>query len=182
MHQTNFRRFIVLMGLALTLLMGSFTAPALAQGKQLEAPVEVTSFEPQIIEPNEFALQGKDITINYSTTSFTGKPQFNYKTQNQSRQFTGSEISTLETGIGVLVTVLVEADADTGKEVRLTLLLPAINLPSNSQTPISTEAILTTQRTPQRGSSPILNGQLQTYETLPLTGTAALVDFLTPNS
>lgn len=32
MYMNNFRRFIVLMGLALTLLVGSFTAPAFAVG------------------------------------------------------------------------------------------------------------------------------------------------------
>jgi hypothetical protein len=88
----------------------------------------------------------------------------------------GEEINTLKTGIGSLVTVLVEPDSDTGKEVRLTLLLPTINLPSSLQNPIETEAILTTQRTSIRGGSPILEGQQQTYEILSLTGTARRVN------
>ncbi|MBR8840080.1 MAG: hypothetical protein DSM106950_40330 [Stigonema ocellatum SAG 48.90 = DSM 106950] len=176
MYINNFRRFIVLMGLALTLLVGSFIAPIFAQ------PAPAQQLAPAVVpivvqEPNLFELSGLDTTINYSTTSFIGSPQLTYKTLNLSRQFTGEEINTLDTNIGKLVTVLVEPDADTGKEVRLTLLLPTINLPSSLKNPIKTEAILTTKRTPVRGGSPILEGQLETYQTLRLTGTASKVDF-----
>ncbi|MBP5976866.1 hypothetical protein HW132_30120 [Brasilonema sp. CT11] len=132
----------------------------------------------QVIEPNNFELRAKDTQISYWTTSFIGEAQFTYNTDNLSRQFRGDEISTLETAIGKLVTVLIEPDADTGKEVRLTLLVPTINLPSSQNKPIQTEAILTTQRTPQRGDSSILEGQLQTYDTVYLTGTARRVDSL----
>ena len=132
----------------------------------------------QVNKPNSFELQGKDTQINYSTTSFTGEARFNYNTQNNSRQFNGDEISTLETALGKLVTVLVEPDIDIGKEVSLTLLLPTINLPSSQENPIQTVAILTTRRTLLRGGPRILEGQLQTYETLSLTGTASQVSFL----
>ncbi|NMG20314.1 hypothetical protein [Brasilonema bromeliae] len=54
MYMNNFRRFIVLMGLALTLLVGSFTAPAFAQETLAQkdapttAPIPVTQpvFDP----------------------------------------------------------------------------------------------------------------------------------------
>lgn len=174
MYILDFRRFIVLMGLTLTLLVGSFTAPVFAQGTP--AQKEAATVVPRR-EPNDFALNGSDIRINYSTTSFIGQPQFNYKTQNNSRQFTGEEINTIDTNIGKLVTVLIEPDADTGKEVWLTLLLPTINLPSSLENSIQTEAILTTKRTLVRGGSRILEGQLETYKTLSLRGTARSVDF-----
>jgi hypothetical protein len=127
----------------------------------------------RINEPNSFALHGEDTQINYSTTSFVGEPQFHYQTGNFSHQFNGEEISTVETPLGKLVTVLVEPDADGGKEVRLTLLLPAISLPSSGvEEPIQTQAILTTNTTPRRGNPTPLEGQLQTYRALSLTGTA----------
>ncbi len=132
----------------------------------------------QIIEPNSFELHAKDTQISYSTTSFIGESELTYNTRKLSRQFRGDEISTLETAIGKLVTVLVEPDADTGKEIRLTLLVPTINLVSNGEKPIQTEAILTTQRTRQRGRPSILEGQIQTYDILRLTGTAQKVNFL----
>ncbi|MBD2440870.1 hypothetical protein [Nostoc sp. FACHB-110] len=131
----------------------------------------------QIIEPNDFDLHNNDVQIHYSLESFIGGPQLTYKTQNFDRQFTGEEINVVETNIGKLVTVLVEPDADTGEEVRLTLLLPSINLSSSLENPIETEAIFTTQRNVLRGLSPILEGQLQTYHTLSLRGTARSVDF-----
>ncbi len=131
----------------------------------------------EIVEPNDFDLHNKDVQLHYSMESFIGGPQLTYKTQKLDRQFKGEEISVLETEIGKLVTVLVEPDSDTGKEVRLTLLLPTINLPSSLQNPIETQAILTTQRTVQRGGLPILEGQLQSYHTLSLTGTARRLDF-----
>lgn len=131
----------------------------------------------QIVEPNDFDLHNKDVQIHYSLESFIGGPQLTYKSQEFDRQFQGEEIRVLETKIGKLVTVLVEPDSDRGKEVTLTLLLPTINLPSSLQNPIETEAILTTQRTVQRGGSRILEGQLQTYHTLSLTGTARRVNF-----
>ncbi|MDF5715121.1 MAG: hypothetical protein PUP93_14860 [Rhizonema sp. NSF051] len=132
----------------------------------------------QIIEPNSFELHAQDTQISYSTTSFIGESELTYNTLKLSRQFRGDEISTLETEIGKLVTVLVEPDADTGKEIRLTLLVPTINLVSDGEKPIQTEAILTTQRTPQRGRPSILEGQIQTYDILRLTGTAKIVNFL----
>ena len=127
----------------------------------------------KINEPNSFVLHGKNTHINYSTTSFVSESQFHYQTDNFSRQFNGEEISTVETPLGKLVTVLVEPDLDVGKEVKLTLLLPNINLPSAGvKEPIQTQAILTTNTSPNRGNPSPLEGQLQTYRTLGLTGTA----------
>ncbi|GAB1543705.1 hypothetical protein NUACC21_63810 [Scytonema sp. NUACC21] len=175
MYMNNLRRFVVLLGLTLTLLLGTGTAALFAQAAPAQPAGSVGVASP--IEPNDFELQGKDTRINYSTTSFTGEPRLNYQTQNTNRQFTGEEINTLETNIGKLVTVLVEPDADTGKEVWLALLLPTINLPSSLENPIQTQAILTTKRTPVRGGPPILEGQLETYKTLSLKGTARSINF-----
>ncbi|MEH1918278.1 hypothetical protein [Nostoc sp.] len=130
--------------------------------------------------PNLFELQDKDTQITYSASSFTGIPQLNYKERNISRNFSGEEIDTLETQIGKLLTVLIEPNADTGKSIYLTLLLPTINLPAKDrQNLIQTEAILTTQRevpfSPDR--PPFVEGQIQTYKTLLLKGTASRVEF-----
>jgi len=72
---------------------------------------------PNIVEPNQFVLQGighnhKDMHINYSTTSKTGKLIFNYKDSKGAHNFTGAGISTQKTEIGMLVTVLFEAVPD----------------------------------------------------------------------
>jgi hypothetical protein len=51
----------------------------------------------QINEPNQFSLCGveqkhKDLYINYSTTSITGKLVFDYKDSKSTQSFTGDEI------------------------------------------------------------------------------------------
>ena len=129
----------------------------------------------QIFEPNRFELLGRDIHINYSPASFLGGAQLEYTTQNVVRQFGGREIRALVTDIGILVTVLVETNFHAGKEVRLALLLPMINLPSSQKTRIETQATLTTHLTRDCGNFFLPSGQLQSYETLSLTGTASYV-------
>jgi hypothetical protein len=132
----------------------------------------------QILEPNSFELHSQDTQITYSTTSFIGKPQLYYKTQEIEKQFTGEEISVLETEIGTLITVTIERPHPDvrGNVVKLTLLLPTVNLPASLENPIQTQAILTTEL--QKGNINLpLEGQLQTYEILSLTGTARQVSF-----
>ncbi len=130
-------------------------------------------------EPNLFELQGVDTDITYSTSSFAGPPQLSYRGpgltagQQLERSFSGDEIRVREHEIGRLVTVTLEAipDADT---LTLTLPIPAFRLDGNED-PCSTVAILTTRRgsiAPQT-----LTGQLQTFRTLALNGTARHVVF-----
>ncbi|MEH1901862.1 MAG: hypothetical protein V7L04_10720 [Nostoc sp.] len=123
--------------------------------------------------PNEFELQGKGTYIKYSILN--GVPQLDYKTQNSSDHFSGDEIQTLATDIGTLLTVIISKPPNPnlgGNVVRLSLLLPIINLPiGKAETPVQTEAILTTQKTSGFIHTPLF-GQLQSYQTLVLTGTA----------
>ena len=176
MYMNNFRRFIVLMGLALTLLVGSFTAPALAQGTpaQQDAPTAAVVVK----MPSKFVLSADNgTTITYSKSSQDSPAELDYKTQNGEQKFTDREIETIDIGIGTLVTVIVKRPINPdigGIEVKLTVLLPEVNLPiSGGEDPVKSSAILTTQlisgniiRRPQLG-------QLQTYEILSLQGTAS---------
>jgi hypothetical protein len=132
----------------------------------------------QIVEPNSFELYSKDTQITYSITSFIGEPQLTYKTQKVDRQFEGKEIRMLETEIGKLVTVTVEWPHPDVRDnvVTLTLLLPIVNLPSSLESPIRAEVVLTTKL--QKGNINLpMEGQLQTYEILSLTGTARQIAF-----
>ena len=132
----------------------------------------------QITEPNDFELHGKDIQISYSMDSLAGGPQLTYKTQKFDKQFKGNEIRVSETEIGKLITVTIEnllPDIE-GELVKLTLLLPTINLPSNLETQFQTEGIFTTQFHKGFINHPIPEKQLETYEILSLEGTARRVD------
>ncbi|MEH2241025.1 hypothetical protein [Nostoc sp.] len=123
--------------------------------------------------PNEFELNGKGTHIKYST--FNGVPQLDYKTEKISLHFSGDEIQTLTTDIGTLVTVIISKPPNPdigGNIVRFSFLLPTVNLfIGNKETPVQTEAILTTQETSGFIRRPLF-GQLQSYQTLALRGTA----------
>ncbi|MBN3921995.1 hypothetical protein [Nostoc sp. NMS4] len=123
--------------------------------------------------PNEFELEDKDTHIKYSILN--GVSQLDYRTQNISKHFSGNEIQTLATDIGTLVTVIISRPINPdlgGNVVKLSLLLPIINLAIGTrESPVKTEAILTTQKTSGFIRTPLF-GQLQSYQTIVLTGTA----------
>ena len=129
-------------------------------------------------EPNQFDLNGigqnTDVHITYSTTSFTGKPLFNYKDSNGTHNFSGADIRTLETEIDTMVTVTLETVPDL-HTITLTLIVPDINL-SDCATEFKTIAICTTHKTSIGGPN-LIKGALQTYAVIELQGTASSVVF-----
>jgi len=149
-------------------LIGSFTL-----GMLLTA-IPVLSANASAV-PDLYQFQGKNVSITYSTTSFTGKPLFTYKDQQQTLNFTGNEqIRSVETEIGTLVTVTIRKTVDTGSTL-FTLVLPRVNLENSNSAPVETKGITTTNRfsvIPQFNQ-----GQTQTYTIIPLTGTAQSVAF-----
>jgi hypothetical protein len=127
-------------------------------------------------QPNLFELTGEYAQIlTYSTTSITGQPQFFYRDQQREFTFTGDEIRSLDSEIGMLITVTLEVIPDL-HTLTLTLLLPQINLDEGNESAFSTLAILTTHRT-SIGGPRLVKGPLQTYEVVALEGTARLVTF-----
>jgi hypothetical protein len=129
-----------------------------------------------IREPNLYDLQAYETRITYSTSSIAGVPQLSYQDQRLSLNFSGEEIRRLEAEIGSLVTVTLEQIPDL-QTVTLTLLVPSINLGEGStESPVQTVAIVTTRRTTIAGPQPQA-GQVQTYRTLAVEGTAQLVAF-----
>ncbi|MHC5594611.1 MAG: hypothetical protein ACYTXC_01330 [Nostoc sp.] len=149
-------------------LIGSFTL-----GMLLTA-IPVLSAHASAV-PDLYQFQGKNVSITYSTTSFTGKPLFTYKDQQQTLNFTGNEqIRSVETEIGTLVTVTIRQTVDTGNTL-FTLILPRVNLGNSKSAVVETKGITTTNIF---SVIPKFNqGQRQTYTTIPLTGTAQSVQF-----
>ena len=129
----------------------------------------------QRIEPNKFELQGYDIQITYSTTSFKGVPQFTFSGRGRELTFSGSDIKSEETGFGRSVTVLLENGAADAPVESLTVLLPFVQLSSSvNELPIQTVAIFSRTALFVIPTNP---AQLQTYDTVNLSGTAKLVQF-----
>lgn len=129
----------------------------------------------KLVKPNLYDLQGDDVEISFSASSFGGDPLFQYRRAGRLSSFQGDQIRMVATEIGSLVTVTIEADPDL-HSITLTLLLPDINLREGHASAMMTEAILTAHRAsiggPQR-----LEGQLQSYTSIRLKGVARAVDF-----
>jgi hypothetical protein len=125
-------------------------------------------------EPNLFELRGGGIKVTYSSSGFDGQPQLTYEDQKNSLTFQGKEIRSLDTEIGLQLTVTLEQIPDL-QTVTLTLILPMINL-QGKESPFQTQAIITTHRT-SIGGPDLVKGVLQTYRVKPLRGKARAVVF-----
>jgi hypothetical protein len=127
------------------------------------------------IQPNRYVMQSSDgkTKVDYETSSFIGQPTLNL-TQGSGpvRHFTGSQIRTLNTEIGTLVSVTTQMTVDTGS-TSVSVLIPSISLKTVSeQTTFSTEVIVTSHAGPNSLSS---TGVQETYQFIPLKGEANFV-------
>jgi hypothetical protein len=127
------------------------------------------------IQPNRYALQSNDgsTKVDYETTTFIGQPVLNL-TQGPGpvRHFSGSQIRTLNTEIGTLVTVTTHITIDTGS-TSFSVLIPAISLSAvANQKKFTTEAIVTSHSGPNSVPS---SGVHETYQFIPMKGEASFV-------
>ncbi|MEW6641124.1 MAG: hypothetical protein AB1586_11515 [Pseudomonadota bacterium] len=123
--------------------------------------------------PNLYELAGGGLQITYSSTSFDGKPRFNYHSASLNRLFVGDQIRSTETELGILVSVVIQETADAGSTT-FTVLIPRVNLRLSDSAPIATDGITALHRGSIVGQP---NGQLDFYTVHPLLGTAAFVLF-----
>jgi len=127
------------------------------------------------IQPNRYVMQSSDgkTRVDYETSGLIGQPTLNL-TQGPGpvRHFTGSQIRTLNTEIGTLVSVTTQMTVDTGS-TSVSVLIPSISLKTVSeQTSFSTEAIVTSHSGPNSLST---TGVHETYQFITLKGEASLV-------
>jgi hypothetical protein len=124
-------------------------------------------------QPNLFELSGDGIHVTYSTSSISGKPLFNYHDSLQAKNFSGDEISVVDTIVGKLVSVFLIRTIDAGS-TSFTVLIPAVHLPPSNIATITTEGITTLHKFSIVG--PPL-GQTELYTFHRLHGTAQFVEF-----
>jgi hypothetical protein len=129
----------------------------------------------QKTEPNLYDLKGVGVSISYSTSSINGQPRLSFKKGRLELTFAGDEITALETSIGTLVTVTIATTVDRGFTT-FSVLLPGI-APANAaaKQAFRTFGITTAHTTTIAGP---VKGAQETYKTLPLRGSARLVQFL----
>ena len=130
-------------------------------------------------QPNLYQLSGGGIHITYSTSGIGGQPHFTYHDPQQVKNFTGNQITTLQTSIGMLVTVTIHLTVDSGSTT-FSVLLPNVNLPAGpfGSANISAEGITTVHRF----SIFHIQGQTEFYTVVPMQGTAAHVLFEAVNA
>src|SRR5215468_1867125 len=105
------------------------------------------------IQPNRYVLQRENgfDKVDYETSSFIGQPTLVLtlgSPTSPARQFTGSQIRTVATEIGTLVTVTTNMTIDTGA-TSFSVLIPAITLTSiTDHVKFASEAVVTTHSGP----------------------------------
>jgi hypothetical protein len=127
------------------------------------------------IQPNRYVLHSHDnkTKADYETTSLVGPPVLNL-TQGPGpiRHFSGSQIRTLNTEVGTLVTVTTHMTVDTGS-TSFSVLIPAISLATISDhKTFETESIVTSHSGP---NSVPTTGVHEKYQFVPMKGEANFV-------
>jgi hypothetical protein len=125
--------------------------------------------------PNRYQLSGGGIVVNYTTTSLTGDPQFQYHHGTVAKSFVGaSEIQAIETQLGTVVSVTILLTVDSGS-TSFSVLIPRINLAPDQRSAVNTEGITTTHHFSLIPA--FEHGQLDAYSVTPMKGTANIVVF-----
>ena len=127
------------------------------------------------IQPNRFVLQSSDgkTKVDYETSSLIGQPVLNL-TQGAGPilHFAGSQIRSVNTEIGALVSVTTQLSVDTGS-TSFSVLIPAITLTAVSDhKAFATEAIVTTHSGP---NSVPQTGVHEKYQFIQMKGEANFV-------
>jgi hypothetical protein len=117
---------------------------------------------------NNYVLTGGGVEGTVDTTSITGKPVVDVRVGD--RAVDAPELVGTELGLEVRGTLETIPDL---REVRLTLILPVVNVDGAERT-FAGVALITTTRT-SIGGPRLVDGPLQSYELLPVSGTASAV-------
>jgi hypothetical protein len=123
----------------------------------------------QFVAPNLYILTGAGgIEVVYTPNGPNG-PDLFYGDPANPQHFSGDQVSTLQSPLGSLVTVILNRPIDFGSARTLTLVVPNLNLASTASQTVNTIAIITLDRI----SFPFnVVGQLQFYTEITLQGTA----------
>lgn len=125
------------------------------------------------VQPNEYVLNGGNISITYQVDGFLQQHRLSYHDGQMTKNFSGSEIRVLPTEIGLLVTVTTFITIDTGA-TSFSMLLPVIELANMAKTQtFETAAVFTHHRGPNSFPSA---GVRESYGFTFMLGTARVVE------
>lgn len=117
---------------------------------------------------NFFELHHAKSKLSYEVSNPAGQPVLTYNDGNQTKTFTGNEVSRESTALGTLVTVILKPSIDTSREL-LTLVQPEV-LVNGGPEKVSLPVILHTTA----GVIPPKLGPRQTYDVQIFNGIAVL--------
>ena len=124
-------------------------------------------------QANLFKLSCDGTSIDYSTTSISGKALLHYDGPEGELSFSGDEIESATTALGTEVTVTLDSVPDL-HTITCTLLLPSLRLGDDDQSSFDTLAIKTTHHMTIAGPP---EGAGESYELVELHGVAQAVEF-----
>jgi hypothetical protein len=98
------------------------------------------------ITPTLYHVHGSHLNVSYALSGIDGKPHFSYQDAHRALQFSGDQIRTVETEIGIIATVTLQLTVDSGSTT-FSLLVPNVNLNENHKSAhITTEGITSIHR------------------------------------
>jgi hypothetical protein len=121
---------------------------------------------------NFYELRSGRTRITYTESNIAGQPVVTYRDGKRDLAFTGDEIQQDPQQIGLLLTVVLDVVFD-GYTDLLTLLVPQVNL-TNGDEKVTTKAIYTRIKD-SIGGPGLVDGQVQSYDTQTLRGTASFI-------
>jgi len=121
--------------------------------------------------PNLFTVCGGGLTVDLSLSAIDGRPRLTYQDPARTLEFSGEELALEETGLGTVVTVVLETVPDLGT-TSFSLLVPPVNLANATYAGVVTFGVTAVSRTTLAGP---VSGQSTTYQVTHLQGTARTV-------
>jgi hypothetical protein len=122
-------------------------------------------------ETRNVPVTAYQLTAPGGRIAFRAENQDTMTLEYNGQQFCGEALQREQTTLGLVVSAVVEAIPDL-HTVTLSVTVPEGNRLSSERTiPIRTFAVLTTARTSIAGPA-LVNGQIQSYQLVPLEGTA----------
>ena len=140
---------------------------------QIQQAVRPPVHEPA--EANLFDITGP-IVLSYARSSITGDPRLSYSDAELTRQFSGREITRVDTPAGEVVTVTLEEVVDAFVRT-FTILVPKVQIGIGDQVELDAVGIETIDRGGAFVPAPGPEGTLQTYRVHDLHGVAQRVSF-----
>jgi len=126
------------------------------------------------VKPTLYQLSGAGLHVTYATSGIDGQPHVHYQDSLHNLNFTGSQIRTVESDAGTLVSVTIQLTVDSGS-TSFSLLIPRINLNKGEIGSVRTDGITTVHRFSIVPA--FMHGQLDNYTVTALHGTAQQVFF-----